>query len=65
MTILKNLIILEAKAALGMMMFMIVGVIIIAIGDKELYQEMKKYFIIAWYVEVMPELVRWCYKNAR
>ena len=65
MTIIKNLFMLEAKAALGMGIFVIVGIAIIAIGDKELYQEMKKYFIIAWYVEVMPSLVRWCYKNTR
>lgn len=65
MSVVKNLFMLEAKMALGMSIFMAIGIAIIAIGDKQLYQEMKKYFVVAWYVEAMPALIRWCYKNTR
>ena len=65
MEIIKKLFMLEAKMALGIGMFMLLGIAIIAISDRELYHEMKKSFIIAWYTEAMPAMIRWCYKNTR
>ena len=60
MEIVKKLFIFEAKMALGMGIFMLFGIVIIAVGDKQLYQEMKKTFIIAWYVEAMPNIIPSC-----
>lgn len=65
MAIIKKLFILEAKMALGMGMFMIVGIAFIALTNKELYKEIKSYFIRAWYLEAMPALIKWCYQNTR